>query len=202
MNTEPPHRTGDHAAPPERRGIDLAPVGMLVARGDGHVVATNQAWSELSGLSRPRLMSEGFLAVLDPAERTQLRDDICRAALDADHVCGDYHLGAGSARRRTRWWLRRLDSNGGPLVVMTVADVTETGASQFEDDGPAVLPIEVADTLILRLNAVAYTLASCAGIIDRPAAARIGQAIADLDRVIDDLRAAQVQPDLAGPGEN
>jgi hypothetical protein len=36
-------------------------------------------------------------------------------------------------------------------------------------------------------------------MIDHQAAARIGQAIADLDRVIDDLRTTQAQPGPGGP---
>jgi hypothetical protein len=63
------------------------------------------------------------------------------------------------------------------------------------------MPIEVADLLILRLNAIVFTLASCARIIDHQAATRIGQAIAGLDAVIHDLRAAPAQPDSPRPGE-
>jgi PAS domain S-box-containing protein len=199
MNAQPPSSAGDHAAPAERHGIDLAPVGMLVARADGHVIAANQAWTELSGLSGPDSMGDGFLAVLDPAERAQLQDAIRRAALEDGRVFGDYHLDAGSTRR-TRWWLRRHDGDGGPLVVIAVGDITD-GGPHGGAHPEAGIPIEVADSLILRLNAVAYILASCARIIDQQAAARIGQAITDLDHVIDDLRTSQIPPDPAGPGE-
>ena len=60
----------------------------------------------------------------------------------------------------------------------------------------------MADSLILRLNAVAYILASCARIIDHQAATRIGQAIADLDHVIDELRTTHSQPDPGGPEQD
>jgi hypothetical protein len=69
--------------------------------------------------------------------------------------------------------------------------LTGDGASQPGGHAPPVLPIDVADSLILRLNAVAYSLASCARVIDEQAAARIGQAIADLDQVIEDLRVSE-----------
>jgi hypothetical protein len=75
------------------------------------------------------------------------------------------------------------------------------GSSPAGSDALAGLPIEVADRLILRLNAIAYTLASSATLIDHQAAARIGQAIADLDRVIDDLRTTQAQPRPGRPAE-
>ncbi len=69
MNAEPPHRPGDRPAPEEGYDIELAPVGLLVAAGDGHVIATNQAWSELSNRSGPDAAGQGFLAALAPAER-------------------------------------------------------------------------------------------------------------------------------------
>jgi hypothetical protein len=80
--------------------------------------------------------------------------------------------------------------------------VTADGTAHARSDAPAALPIEVADDLILRLNAVAYTLASCASLIGEQAAARIGQAIADLDRVIEDLRAGPAEPGAAGRDED
>lgn len=76
MNAEPPHRPGDHSAPEEGYDIELAPVGLLVAASDGHVIATNQAWSELSNLSGPDSTGQGFLAALAPAERPRFRDDL------------------------------------------------------------------------------------------------------------------------------
>lgn len=196
MNTESPDRAGDHAAPAGERGIDLAPVGLMIADGDGRVVAINQAWTEMSGLTGPESMGDGFLTALDPAERPALQDEIRRAALGDEPVFGDHYL-VGSSRRWTRWWLRRQMGAHGPQVVMAVGDISAQGAAHAEPDTPAGLPIEVADSLILRLNAIAYTLAASARMIDQQAAARIGQAIADLDRVIDDLRTSQVQP---GPG--
>ena len=39
MNAEPPHRPGDRSAPEEGYDIELAPVGLLVAASDGHVIA-------------------------------------------------------------------------------------------------------------------------------------------------------------------
>jgi PAS domain S-box-containing protein len=196
MNADPPGGNEYQGAPAESRAIGLAPVGMLVARADGHVIAANQAWTELSGLTGPESMGQGFLDALDPAERAQLREDIRRAALGGGRVFGDYHLEAGSARR-TRWWLGQQDGAGGPLVIMAVGDISTGGGSQGEDQPPAGIPIEVADSLILRLNAVAYILASCARIIDHQAATRIGQAITDLDHVIDDLRTSPAPPDPA-----
>ena len=76
MNAEPPHRPGDRSAPEEGYGIELAPVGLLVAASDGHVIATNQAWSELSDLSGPDSAGQGFLAALAPAERPRFQDDL------------------------------------------------------------------------------------------------------------------------------
>jgi PAS domain S-box-containing protein len=196
MNSELPGRAGDHAATADQRGIDLAPVGLLIADGDGRVTAANQTWSEMSGLSGPESTGDGFLTALDPAERAALRDEIRRAGRGDELVSGDHYL-AGPHRRWTRWWLRRQDHGQAARVVMAVGDVSVDGSAPAGSDAPAALPIEVADTLILRLNAIAYTLASSARMIDHQAAARIGQAIADLDRVIDDLRTTQAQP---GPG--
>jgi PAS domain S-box-containing protein len=124
MKLKPAFHAGNHSAPKEQCGIELAPVGMLVAFGDGHVIATNRAWSELSSLSGPDSIGNGFLTVLAPAERPRFQDGLRRVAAGADQVSGDYHLEVGSARRWTRWWLRRHDHNGVPLVVMTVGDIT------------------------------------------------------------------------------
>ncbi len=124
LNAEPPHRPGDRSAPEEGYDIELAPVGLLVAAGDGHVIATNQAWSELSNLSGPDSTGRGFLAALAPAERPRFQDDLRQVALGTDQVVGDYHLEADSTRRRTRWWLRPHNRNGVPLVVMAVGDFT------------------------------------------------------------------------------
>lgn len=198
MNSELPGRAGDHAATADQRGIDLAPVGLLIADGDGRVTAANQTWSEMSGLSGPESMGDGFLAALDPAERAALRDEIRRAGRGDELVSGDHYL-AAPHRRSTRWWLRRQDHGQGVGVVMAVGDVSVDGSAPAGSDAPGGLPIEVADTLILRLNAIAYTLASSARMIDHQAAARIGQAIADLDRVIDDLRTTEAQPGSGRP---
>jgi hypothetical protein len=61
LNAEPPHRPGDRSAPEEGYDIELAPVGLLVAASDGHVIATNQAWSELSNGSLPALSGLSIL---------------------------------------------------------------------------------------------------------------------------------------------
>lgn len=200
MNSKPPGRAADHPATAEQRGIDLSPVGLLIGDGDGRVTAANRAWSEMSGLTGPESMGDGFLTVLDPAERAALRDEIRRAGRGDELVFGDHYL-VGPHRRWTRWWLRRQDHGQGLRVVMAVGDVSIDGSSPAGSDAPAGLPIEVADTLILRLNAIAYTLASSATMIDHQAAARIGQTIADLDRVIDDLRTPQAQPRPGWPAE-
>jgi PAS domain-containing protein len=124
LNAEPPHRPGDRSAPEEGYDIELAPVGLLVAASDGRVIATNQAWSELSNRSGPDSTGQGFLAALAPAERPRCQDDLRQVALGTDQVIGDYHLEAGSIRRRTRWWLRPHNRNGVPLVLMAVGDFT------------------------------------------------------------------------------
>ena len=108
MNAEPPHRPGDHSAPEEGYDIELAPVGLLVAASDGHVIATNQAWSELSNLSGPDSTGQGFLAALAPAERPRFRDDLRQSP--SEPPVGDYHLEAGSTRRTL--WLRRTTATG------------------------------------------------------------------------------------------
>jgi hypothetical protein len=137
-------------APEEGYDIELAPVGLLVAASDGHVIATNQAWSELSNLSGPDSTGQGFLAALAPAERPRFQDDLRQVALGTGQVVGDYHLEAGSTWRRTRWWLRPHNRNGVPLVVMAVGDFTSPLISPAEPGSrltPAGTPIEVADVI-------------------------------------------------------
>ncbi len=204
MNTEPPHRPGDRSAPEEGYDIELAPVGLLVAASDGHVIATNQAWSELSNLSGPDSTGQGFLAALAPAERPRFQDDLRQVALGTDQVVGDYHLEAGSTRRRTRWWLRPHNRNGVPLVVMAVGDFRSPLISPAEPGSrltPAGTPIEVADVIIAELIAIGFTLASCVNIADDMALSRVAQVVADLDRIVQRLDNSRTQPDQAWGAE-
>jgi hypothetical protein len=204
LNAEPPHRPSDHSAPEEGYDIELAPVGLLVAASDGHVMATNQAWSELSNLSGPASAGQGFLAAFAPAERPRFQDDLRQVALGTDQVVGDYHLEAGSTRRRTRWWLRPHNRNGVPLVVMAVGDFTSPLISPAEPGSrltPAGTPIEVADVIIAELIAIGFTLASCVNIADDMAFSRVAQAVADLDWIVQRLDNSRTQPDQAWGAE-
>jgi hypothetical protein len=197
LKAEPPRRPGDRSAPEQGYDIELAPVGLLVAASDGHVIATNQAWSELSNLSGPDSTGQGFLAALAPAERPRFQDDLRQVALGTDQVVGDYHLEAGSTRRRTRWWLRPHNRNGVPLVVMAVGDFTSP-AEPGSRLTPAGTPVEVADVIIAELIAIGFTLASCVNTADDMAFSRVAQVVADLDRIVQRLDNSRTQPDQAG----
>ena len=200
MNAEPPHRPGDRSAPEEGYDIELTPVGLLVAASDGHVIATNRAWSELSNLSGPDSAGQGFLAALVPAERPRFQDGLRRVALGTGQVVGDYHLEAGLTRRRTRWWLRPHYRNGILRLVMAVGDFTSPVISPAEPGArltPAGLPVEVADAIIAELIAVGFTLASCVNIADVTAFSRVAQVVADLDRIVQRLDVSRAQPEQA-----
>jgi hypothetical protein len=199
LSAEPPHRPRDRPTV-EGYDIELAPVGLLVAAGNGHVIATNQAWSELSNLSGPDSAGQGFLAALAPGERPRFQDGFRRVALGTGQVVGDYHLEAGSTRRRTRWWLRPHYRNGVLRVVMAVGDFTSPLVSPAEPGSrltPAGLPIEVADAIIAELIAIGFTLASCVNTADDTAFSRVAQVVADLDRIVQRLDVSRPQPDQA-----
>jgi hypothetical protein len=103
-------------------------------------------------------------------------------------------------RRRTRWWLRREDRSGGPLVIMAVGDITVGGGPcrRLPSD-PSRLASRAGRHHRPAAQHRRVRLAPCVSYVDDKAASRIGQAIADLDLVIHDLRVMDDQLDSTWP---
>jgi hypothetical protein len=75
--------------------------------------------------------------------------------------------------------------------------------AQHADLGPrhtAGIPVEVADSIIEQLIAIGFTLASCVDITNAANFARMGQAVADLDRAIDLLNTTRARAGRDEPG--
>lgn len=79
---------GQVAGPLARQGLssvlDDAPVALLVADGDGMVVAGNRAWGAFSGLGGEETTGEGWLASVVEADRDRLRAGVRVATSGAD----------------------------------------------------------------------------------------------------------------------
>ena len=55
-----------------RSVIDLIPVATLLADTVGQVAAVNDAWCELTGLNEQESVGQGWMAMLDIADRDQI----------------------------------------------------------------------------------------------------------------------------------
>ena len=110
--------------------LEVVPFAMLIADGNGQVLAVNGKWLELSGLGRANSLGPGWLSVLEPDARNRLRDDVLRVAHEGGHDTVDHQIGAAPRKRWARWWISRHELDGLPLVAIGVADVDEDYARQ------------------------------------------------------------------------
>ena len=110
----------------------LAPVPMLITDCDGHFLAANRHWTELSGAAGDALAEEGWAASLDPASRVRLAHGMDRCAESGDQIQLDIEILRAGGRRWSRWWMqRRLIED--TRVIVTVALDVHDDVSQRND---------------------------------------------------------------------
>ena len=105
--------------------LEVVPFAMLIADGDGEVLAVNGKWMELSGLGRANSLGPGWLNVLEPDTRHRLREEVQRIAQEGGGATVDHQIGTYPHKRWARWWISRHDLDGLALVAIGVADVDE-----------------------------------------------------------------------------
>lgn len=111
----------DHAAWLElTTALDWLPLPSLVLASDGLALAANKAWAVLSAAPAEVARGEGWLGVVDPADREPLRARLCEAATVGEVGDADFRLADLAGGRRSRWWWR-----SGPVgrLLVCVADL-------------------------------------------------------------------------------
>lgn len=119
-------------------GLDLLPVGVLIADADGQVTVTNRMWLELSGLSNEASAGSGWLRGLPPDDGVRAVDTL-RGARDGGSVPGlELRLRVpGGSYRWTRWWITKPRGMAG-VVAVAVADVEQEHARRTELEHRAI----------------------------------------------------------------
>lgn len=110
--------------------LEVVPFAMLIADGNGQVLAVNGKWMELSGLGRADSLGPGWLSVLEGDAGHRLREDVLRVARGGAHATVDYQIGTTARKRWARWWISRHELDGFPLVAIGVADVDDDYSRQ------------------------------------------------------------------------
>jgi PAS domain-containing protein len=100
--------------------LDWLPLPVLILAGDGKAVAANQAWGVLSGAQPASARGDGWLGVVEPADRDELLTSLRIAASDSRAGFTDSRLAGVSGPRLSRWWWRP-----GPAdhLIVCVADL-------------------------------------------------------------------------------
>ena len=110
--------------------LEVVPFAMLITDADAQALAVNGKWMELAGITRANSLGPGWLSVLDPDNRSRLREDVLRVAREGTALTVDYEVSRTPAKRWTRWWISRHELEGLPLVAIGAADVDEDYARQ------------------------------------------------------------------------
>jgi len=183
--------------------LNWLPLPSLVLASDGTALGANEAWAVLSAALSEPARGDGWLGVVDPLDRGPLRERLCEAAAVGQAGCGDIRLAGLAGGWWSRWWWR--PGPAGRLLVC-VADLgdhqprddgrwcQDHGLAQGADAGAA----DVAGMVVHRLFGVGLTLQSAAGLAAGPVAARLQQAVDELDVIIRDVRTAVFR--LQNPG--
>jgi PAS domain-containing protein len=100
--------------------FDAVPFAMLIVDPAAEVVALNTKWLQLSGLTRAASFGSGWLSILPPASRSEVRIGVRAVATTGASATAEYRVGA--AGRRTRWWLTSYERVSEGLVSIAVAD--------------------------------------------------------------------------------
>jgi diguanylate cyclase (GGDEF)-like protein len=110
--------------------LELVPFAMLISDASGQALAVNERWLELSAMGRAASLGAGWLTVLDPDDRTRVREDALRVAREGGTATADYQLGGPALGRWTRWWISGHDLEGRTLLAVAIADVHEDHTRQ------------------------------------------------------------------------
>jgi diguanylate cyclase (GGDEF)-like protein/PAS domain S-box-containing protein len=105
--------------------LDAVPFAALLAEPSGNVIAVNQRWVALSGLSEEASLGPGWLDAVDPEGGDRIRSQIAAVNDRLTPLPTDYELITRDAGRWTRWWVSSHDHGDRSLVVIAVADVHE-----------------------------------------------------------------------------
>lgn len=105
------------------RVFDTFPVAGLLAVEAGNVMATNQAWKDLTGLSESASTGRGWSGVFDAMDLVALDDRLETLKANGDSATVDLRTLIRGTRRWTRWVLRLDDTSGAALVTIAVVDI-------------------------------------------------------------------------------
>ena len=177
---------------------DSLPVGVLVADPDGWVTATNQTWSDLTGLDPAESLGRGWLRCLEPGEQHVVLDQVRAMGETGGSRVDDHRINAnGDARRRTQWSIRAERDDAQGRVVVAVTGIEPVGSmpqdqvsapTQVAANTAATHSLEEVDRTIRSMSDVTFTLASMASMTDQAFSERLQGAMGDIDAIIQQLR--------------
>lgn len=101
----------------------LAPVPMIIVTGDGHELAANRPWRDLSGTRRDVSSPDRWTEALDPAARARLAGAMEQCADAGTATSLDLEMRGPSGPRWSRWWMHRRLIDSTPVLVLVALDV-------------------------------------------------------------------------------
>jgi hypothetical protein len=172
--------------------LDWLPLASLILAEDGTALAANQAWAALSAAPPADARGDGWLSVVDPADRAGVQARLRAAAAGDEAGAADYRLSAGASRRSwSRWWWRP-----GPLgqVIACVAEIDDHGppgaVEPREAIGGTTDLAEALGLVVHRLFSIGLVVQSEVCRATGPASDRLQRAVDELDELIRDARVA------------
>lgn len=118
---EPYEAPGGLLAGPAVVPLDLLPFPMLVADHAGQILAVNQRWVRLTGLSSQQSLGSGWLAALRPEDRGPLSSLVQAVGAGAPGRRVEYPLAAFGGALFS-WWLAAHRRAGERLVGIAVGE--------------------------------------------------------------------------------
>ena len=101
----------------------VAPVPMLIASGNGRVLAANRPWRDLSGTGGEAGASTGWADGLDEETHHRLARAMDHCAASGAPTTLELEICGPSGRRWTRWWMHRRLIESTPVLVLVAIDV-------------------------------------------------------------------------------
>ncbi len=98
----------------------------------GAGLSANQSWSELSGRPEQAAVGLGWLDGVDRSDRDGLYDAARWVGHTGTATSRDCRMATPDGPRWVRWWMRRRESNRGPVVVLAAADIHDERVDRGE----------------------------------------------------------------------
>ena len=187
--------------------LDLLPLPSLILGHDGMALQANAAWADISLAPPDEARGTGWLRVVEPAVRNELRARLRAAAADATAGSAHCWLEGASQPRLSRWWWQpgpvdqliacvadlsaRVQEDVRPLAAaLTARSADGQAAGWHTSAGTYIAGGDVLDEIVRRLFGTGLQLQRVLAGVDGHTAAMLDQVVAGLDDLIRDVRVA------------